>query len=477
MYPATAPYTIIIQAPSANVGGGLADICKGGISAPLGGSVGGTATGGTWSDGGVGGTFNSGPTNLNTTWTPPANYTGTATLTLTTSGGSCGTTTASKTQLVDANCQIITLTQPAIAVTVSASKTNVSCAGAADGTITVSGVSAGATYIIQLNGAGADLSGQSTFGPGTYVVTASAPNGNNNGSCTATASVTITEPNITVTANSTNVTCNGAADGTITLSGLSPNTTTIIQKDGIGADLSGQTTFGPGTYVITATGPNGNNNGTCMVTTSVTITEQPELNGDLTSFDVSCHGNNDAKILIDNPTGGYGTYEYSIDGGSNWQSNGHFLNLTPPSYPAIYNVQMRDAAHPLCIKIFNPSLPINEPEAVVLSVSSTNVSCNGAADGTITASSTGGAIITILKDGTGADLSGQATFGPGSYTVTATADDANFIGTCTDVEIVNITEPLALSATISGDATICSGQPTTITVTIIGRNSSIYSYL
>ena len=151
---ATAIYTVIVQAPTANAGAVLSDICKGGISAPLGGSVGGTATGGTWSDNGVGGTFSPGATNLNATWTPPANYTGTATLTLTTSGGSCGTATASKTQLVDANCQIITLTQPAVAVTVSAGKTNVSCAGAADGTITVSGVSAGATYIIQLNGTG-----------------------------------------------------------------------------------------------------------------------------------------------------------------------------------------------------------------------------------------------------------------------------------------------------------------------------------
>ncbi|MBL0356952.1 MAG: hypothetical protein IPP72_08690 [Chitinophagaceae bacterium] len=67
----------------------------------MGGSVGGSATGGTWDDGGVGGTFNSGPTVLNTTWTAPALYTGTATLTLTTSGGSCGTTSAFKTQVVN----------------------------------------------------------------------------------------------------------------------------------------------------------------------------------------------------------------------------------------------------------------------------------------------------------------------------------------------------------------------------------------
>ncbi|MDB5284921.1 MAG: C-terminal target protein [Bacteroidota bacterium] len=93
----------VISSATANAGSALSAICHGSTSAPLGGSVGGSATGGTWSDGGVGGTFNSGANNLNTTWTPPANYTGTATLTLTTSGGSCGTATASKTEVVSAS--------------------------------------------------------------------------------------------------------------------------------------------------------------------------------------------------------------------------------------------------------------------------------------------------------------------------------------------------------------------------------------
>src|SRR4029078_11255161 len=187
------------------------------------------------------------------TWTPPPAFTGTATLTLTTSGGSCGTTAASKTLLVDANCQIVTLTQPAVAVTVSAANTNVSCNGAADGTITVSGVSAGATTTIKLDGTGPDLSSQSTFAPGTYVVTASAPNGNADGFCTATASVTITEPvAVTVSANATDVNCTGAGDGTITVSGLSAGATYIIQLNGAGPNLSAQSLFGPGTYLVTA---------------------------------------------------------------------------------------------------------------------------------------------------------------------------------------------------------------------------------
>ena len=92
----------INPSPTVNVGGALSNICQGGTSAPLGGSVGGAATGGTWDDGGAGGTFNPDANTLNATWTPLGSYTGTATLTLTTSGGSCGSVSAFKTQVVNA---------------------------------------------------------------------------------------------------------------------------------------------------------------------------------------------------------------------------------------------------------------------------------------------------------------------------------------------------------------------------------------
>ncbi len=99
---ATQAITLTINGPTANAGAALSAICQGGVSAALGGSVGGTATGGTWSDGGVGGTFSPNANTLNATWTPPGAYSGTATLTLTTTGGTCAATTASKTQVVSA---------------------------------------------------------------------------------------------------------------------------------------------------------------------------------------------------------------------------------------------------------------------------------------------------------------------------------------------------------------------------------------
>ncbi|MFI0491058.1 LamG-like jellyroll fold domain-containing protein [Flavobacterium sp.] len=100
-----------ITSPTATAGSALTSICTGGTSAALGGSFGGTASGATWSSS-AGGTFanNTGTTPGTATWTAPAAYSGTAILTLTTSGGSCGTTTATKNQTVTAGSSPSTAT-------------------------------------------------------------------------------------------------------------------------------------------------------------------------------------------------------------------------------------------------------------------------------------------------------------------------------------------------------------------------------
>jgi hypothetical protein len=92
---------IVNQNPTANAGSALAAICQGGISAAMGGSVSGGATGGIWSGGA--GTWTNANNPSTATYTAGASESGTITLTLTTSGGSCGTTTATKTITVNQN--------------------------------------------------------------------------------------------------------------------------------------------------------------------------------------------------------------------------------------------------------------------------------------------------------------------------------------------------------------------------------------
>ncbi len=109
------------------------------------------------------------------------------------------------------------------------------------------------------------------------------------------------------------------------------------------------------------------------------ITQPAILNANVAKTNVTCNGADDGTITITSPTGGYGTYEYSIDGGLSWQASGSFTALAP----AVYNVQIRDAANPVCVIILIPTLAITEPAALSATVSSTDVTCFGANDGTI----------------------------------------------------------------------------------------------
>ena len=156
--------TLSVVGPSVSAGSALADVCKGGTSAALGGSVGGTASGGTWSDGGAGGTF-SNPNDISgTTYTVPFSYIGTSvTLTLTTSGGSCtSSATASKNLTVDATCQVVTLTQPtALSAVIKEDDVTTICAGK---TTTIRVDVSGGTLPYKINNV-------VQSGPGPFIIT------------------------------------------------------------------------------------------------------------------------------------------------------------------------------------------------------------------------------------------------------------------------------------------------------------------
>jgi len=94
---------VVNPVPLVSAGGPLAAICQGGTTAALGGSFSGGATSAVWTDGGAGGTFtnNSGTTPGTTTYTAANNAPASITLTLTTSGGLCGTTLSIKTLTVN----------------------------------------------------------------------------------------------------------------------------------------------------------------------------------------------------------------------------------------------------------------------------------------------------------------------------------------------------------------------------------------
>jgi PKD repeat protein len=121
----TGTWTVTVNPlPTVSVGGALSAICQGGTTVALGGSFGGGATGAIWSDGLAGGTFanNDGTTPSTTTYTASSTYSSPVTLTLTSSGGSCGTAFDSKQLTVNPTPVI---TSPLIETICSGESTNI----------------------------------------------------------------------------------------------------------------------------------------------------------------------------------------------------------------------------------------------------------------------------------------------------------------------------------------------------------------
>ena len=239
------PFTVTVTiSPTVTANAGTAQTkCADAPNVTLAGSLGGAATSGTWSGGA--GSYNPNNTTLNAVYTPSAAEitAGTVTLTLTSNdpdgAGGCAAATSTVT--------ITILPLPVL----SSTKTDVLCFGNATGAIDLTVSSAGATpsYVWTASAGGVVPVGQANIqdptglvaGIYTVVVTSTAPN-----TCTATTSVTITQPAAALTASAvvTGTLCNSNATGTITLTpagGVSPYTY-LWTASGGGVIPAGQST-------------------------------------------------------------------------------------------------------------------------------------------------------------------------------------------------------------------------------------------
>ncbi len=108
-------------------------------------------------------------------------------------------------------------------------------------------------------------------------------------------------------------------------------------------------------------------NGSILVEQYELVLEQDSITN------VSCTGADDGEVTL-KTTGGSGTYEYSIDGGTNWQASPTFKKLKPIEY----KFSVRDLSSAACEKINTLSITITEPTPVVvteLAASTVNVGC------------------------------------------------------------------------------------------------------
>jgi len=275
---------------------------------------------------------------------------------------------------------------------------------------------------------------------GFYSVTATAANG-----CTGSTGVTVTVnplPVVSISANPGLSICSGGGSTVLTASGA------LTYAWNNGALTSSITVNTAGSYTVTGTDVNG-----CTAQSTVVIT-QVTLSGNVTRTNVTgCFGNTNGTITISGVTGGSGTYEYSIDGGNNWQLSGLFTNLSAGTY----TVQVRDFNLPSCVRVLNGNLTLTQPTQLTAQVTGTNVSCNGGNNGSITFSSPLGGTPPYTYS-IGGLFQGSQTFPnltAGTYN--AQMRDANGCTVTINGAFI-ITEPTVLSATVAiTDVTTCNG--------------------
>ena len=283
------------------------------------------------------------------------------------------------------NGPVVNINEPTQLVIQSQTKTDVTCHGAADGTITITASGGTPPYVFSIDGGASfqDNGGNYTgLGPGNYDIAVKDNHGcEQNGN-----TLTINEPAqlVILSFTKTDATCHGATDGTITVTvtgGTPPYTYSI---DGGVTYISNGGTFNgisAGTYSLAIKDANG-----CVAGGGpVTVSEPSVITFDAISHaDITCHGGHDGSITI-SVSGGTAPYTYSINGGVTFVDNGGtFTGLTAGSYP----LAVRDGNG--CTRNGDTVTLIEPPPIQILSLTKKDISCHGLTDGSIDITVSGG---------------------------------------------------------------------------------------
>ncbi|MGE0078675.1 MAG: T9SS type A sorting domain-containing protein [Bacteroidales bacterium] len=326
--------------------------------------------------------------------------------------------------VTDANgCTAIasaTISQPDLLVLTATVKENVLCFGGSNGAVELSAVGGTPEYTF-----GGDATSGLTAGTYSYSVT-------DTHGCSATASATITQPELLVLTATVkaNVSCFGGNDGTIKLSavgGTEPYTFSGLTEN-----------LAAGTYEFLVTDAHG-----CTATASATIS-QPDLLV-LTATvkeNVLCFGGNNGAVEL-SAAGGTPEYTFGRDATSGLTAGTYSYSVTDTHGCAA-----------------TASATITQPELLVLTASvKTNVSCFGGNNGEVELSAVGGAPEYTF----GGDATSGLTAGTYSYSVTDTHG-------CAATASATITQPelLVLTATVKANVSCFGGNDGTIEISAVG---------
>ncbi len=332
------------------------------------------------------------------------------------------------------------------------SQTDVSCFGFADGAVTVQVIGGIPPYSYSLNGITFQTSNTFTgLSAGSYTLTGRDAKG-----CTEFVIVNILQPNpVVVTVDSIiSLLCYGSPTGAIYITpsgGTAPYTFNWSNATSL-EDLTGVT---GGTYNLTVTDSKG-----CSAAAGATISEPLELFLNIASFsNLLCVGDSTGSIDV-TANGGVPPYSYIWSSGAATEDIDHL-------HAATYTVTVTDANG--CQK--NISQIVSQPSALLSSVTGTNVTCNGFANGAADLTVAGGTSPYYYQWSTFQATEDVSGLNGGLYYVIITDNNG-----CQQRDSVLINEPLPLVLSTSVTVVSCfNSNDGAIDLTVSGGTSP-YNY-
>ncbi|MFQ5446923.1 MAG: T9SS type A sorting domain-containing protein, partial [Saprospiraceae bacterium] len=210
------------------------------------------------------------------------------------------------------------------------------------------------------------------------------------------------------------------------------------------------TGLSPGNYTVTLTDTN---NCTTVETVTVSSFDCSGFGVSLTAVNPTCNGDTDGEATA-TPAGGAMPFNYNWSTGSN---SATVSNLAAGTY----TVTVTDSSN--CEVTAN--ITLTEPPLLSVSITEkTDVDCHGTTTGSATAAAGGGTPGYTYEWSNGGAGTSQNNLAAGTYTLTVTDDHG-----CTAVTEVTITEPPALSTTVSStDETAVGAEDGTATAEATG---------
>lgn len=362
--------------------------------------------------------------------------------------------------VIDANgclaIQTVTITQPN-SMTVTINSTSVTCNGGNNGTAIANVIGVTGPYTYTWNpspGSGQGTSNVSGLSAQIYTLSVT-----DNVGCITLTNVAISQPIVALAGvtSATNVSCFGGANGSasVSASGGTTGYSYTWTPSGISAAFASGLTAG--NYSVTIADANN-----CTFTVNIIISQPiSALVGVISTTNVLCFGGSTGATSV-SASGGTSGYNYS------WSPSGGIGALASGLVAGNYSVTITDANN--CT--FSISTTITQPPAALnIVTSTTNASC-GLANGSASASVSGGTgVYSYTWSPAGGNLALTSGISVGNYTVTV--QDAN---NCFASQTATVIQPNSMTVTLNSSSITCNGGSNGTAIANVVGSVGPYTY-